>query len=708
MHKIRNCNNFTKSVTISAVTKEQAEKTARAAFGLGEEWKLSRIEYHQGGYVIDGVENSWQLMFDKGQSMGMEGSSVTVDAKSGQIVSYNRYGKGAGATGSFTQSEAQAIAEQFAKKLAPDRTGMSELIDSTIDGYQATSKIYSFTYQRRTADGVYVLGDDMNITVATDGTVMNFTTHWTNGALPEPAGALTADAANKAYRDSLDLHLFYNASPKSANDVKLIYSPNYSPMSMSYWSDVSVLPMFDAKTGKTIGMDGKERNPSAFNTTPLVPGGPLAPTVRSTPMTQEEAEAAVKALGLLKDGDKIVQSSFSDDNNSHKFWNLGITRQGTQYNDIAGNITIDALTGEVNSFALFSERQPVPAAEAISDDAAKKIAVELVKKMFPSRTGSLILVDRPSPASPEKTELMKNISFALLKNGIPTTIGLDVQLDAKGNLQGLYASMGMLDQSQLTFPDPSNVIDADKAKEIYVSKRPLRLSYLFPVTEDGQRSKDPILVYAPKQERSVWVINAQTGEWFNTSPWSQPVVPVMPSDINGHWAEKSLTQFAEMGLLELTDGKANPDATLTRAQFVRLLADAGTPPNIADEPTFRDVPKDHKYFKQIEWAVSQGWIAKDAEFHPNAPITREEAAAIFSRILGYGEIVKHPDIFTLKFNDRDDVADWAKGSVAILSGLGVMSGYNNQFHPHGQITLAEEVTAISKLNGFRNTFPVYK
>jgi hypothetical protein len=225
------------------------------------------------------------------------------------------------------------------------------------------------------------------------------------------------------------------------------------------------------------------------------------------------------------------------------------------------------------------------------------------------------------------------------------------------------------------------------------------------MTSNGTRSTAPVLVYAPAGNgRYDSYVDGLTGEWISLDPSAQQP-STLPSDIKGHWAESALTQFANLGLLELKDGKASPDREISRGEFIYLLTNIRGGMSSPEQPTFEDVAKDSKYYAAIEDAVARGWIAKDSKFRPADLLSRQEAATILTRALGHEELAKHSELFALPYADGGEVAPWAKGSVAILNGLGVMQGSDNRFHPHSDVTLAESCTVLLKVQAFNN-YPV--
>ncbi|HBG15958.1 MAG TPA: hypothetical protein DDW93_04185, partial [Firmicutes bacterium] len=52
-----------------------------------------------------------------------------------------------------------------------------------------------------------------------------------------------------------------------------------------------------------------------------------------------------------------------------------------------------------------------------------------------------------------------------------------------------------------------------------------------------------------------------------------PVVQAMPSDIQGHWAEDSISNLVDKGVLNgYPDGSFHPDQSITRAELAKTLA----------------------------------------------------------------------------------------------------------------------------------------
>ncbi|KEO81080.1 S-layer homology domain-containing protein [Tumebacillus flagellatus] len=694
-----------------AVSKEQAIQAARAKVKLSEEqWKVTSAEYRSND--TDKWDNfigaRWQLMFSAVDPNVSDGYMIVIDAKSGKLTGLNQFSKnGPGNSGTLTKEEAKKKAEAFLQEIAPEEFKQTELTALDVNGL-GSYNMYNLTYDRKTSDGVYVLGDQITLALSFDGSVASYNIHWTDVDLPlADTGIISVETANKTYGDELNLRLRYTTDTRSATtQASLVYSTSY-PYSYSY-SLPQTPYLVDAKTGKPLNRSGQESVLSKADVQPILAGGPTKPAPGGTPLSQEEAEAAVQASGLMQPGYRLTDPSYNESGPNSKAWNFFIN---TGVPNVQGNVSVDALTGELINFYLFGSPSGNPSSgSSLTDDQAREKALALVKKLYPNRLGAIALLsvtNMPNnPKFPDQNN-GKGVSFAYLENGIPTESGIQILFDANGNVQNFFGATNPYGSERIVYAKPDGAISKQQATEIYIKNRPLRLSYYFPVLADGTPSTKPMLVWSPVTE---WMptsyVNAHTGEFVDTVR-AQTTPPVSPSDVKGHWAEAALTQFADRSLLELQDGKANPDQTISRAEFIRLLTSYRVGLTTTDKPTFEDVPTDSKYFNNVETAVFFGWIAKDKTFRPNDAISRQEAAAVFTRVLHYQELAKHDEIFTLPYVDRGDVAPYAVGSVAILTALGVMQGSDNKFLPNGNITLAEACTAILKLQPNDPT-PLYK
>ncbi|MBF7081561.1 S8 family serine peptidase [Desulfallas sp. Bu1-1] len=94
--------------------------------------------------------------------------------------------------------------------------------------------------------------------------------------------------------------------------------------------------------------------------------------------------------------------------------------------------------------------------------------------------------------------------------------------------------------------------------------------------------------------------------------------------------------------------------------------------------------------------VSRGMLAGygDNSFRPEQPITRVEFTAMLTRLLG-GQNNSMPQ---LGYKDTGDIPEWAKTSVRLANGRGLITGYeDNTFRPRALLTRAEATVMFVRL-----------
>ena len=133
------------------------------------------------------------------------------------------------------------------------------------------------------------------------------------------------------------------------------------------------------------------------------------------------------------------------------------------------------------------------------------------------------------------------------------------------------------------------------------------------------------------------------------------------SDIQGHWAEKQINKWLRQNLVGgYGDGTFQPDRNLTRAEFAAMVNRAfGYTQKTAFE--FTDVLPEDWYAADIAQAVATGYINgyPDGTFRPNQAITRQEAAAILTKILSLRGAATEETI--KQFKDRAEIPFWSMG-----------------------------------------------
>ena len=92
-----------------------------------------------------------------------------------------------------------------------------------------------------------------------------------------------------------------------------------------------------------------------------------------------------------------------------------------------------------------------------------------------------------------------------------------------------------------------------------------------------------------------------------------------------HWADSYLDQLVDWGVIR-ADQTANPDAPLTRAEFMAVINRAYGYSEKGPIP-FEDVLETDWFYDDVSIAYTAGYMAGTSEItaSPNATLTREEA-----------------------------------------------------------------------------------
>jgi hypothetical protein len=177
------------------------------------------------------------------------------------------------------------------------------------------------------------------------------------------------------------------------------------------------------------------------------------------------------------------------------------------------------------------------------------------------------------------------------------------------------------------------------------------------------------------------------------TPTPTPAINV--SDISGHWASADIKQAISIGIVTgYPDGTFKPNHAVSRAEFIVMLMNALKPQEDGGELIFKDTAKIGAWAQKAVAQAIQAGIVKgyeDGTFRPNAEITRAEMVAMLANALG-----KSLEVNTATgFADDKDIPEWARASVAYVKQAGIVKGKgNNEFNPQDHATRAEAITVL--------------
>lgn len=161
-----------------------------------------------------------------------------------------------------------------------------------------------------------------------------------------------------------------------------------------------------------------------------------------------------------------------------------------------------------------------------------------------------------------------------------------------------------------------------------------------------------------------------------------------------HWAAGYISQASELGILNgRQDGSFGLHQPMTRAAFVtavcRLFGWEMVTPAAGSFTDNQD--SSAWYYSAVETACANGAVTQQSEtFRPGDPITREEAAVMLVRALGYGTIAGLTQELSVPFTDLTTNA----GYLSMAHELGLFSGTTASTFSPGQFTTREQAAAV--------------
>ena len=166
------------------------------------------------------------------------------------------------------------------------------------------------------------------------------------------------------------------------------------------------------------------------------------------------------------------------------------------------------------------------------------------------------------------------------------------------------------------------------------------------------------------------------------------------------WYHDGVHFALENGMMNgVGDGKFDPDGTTTRAMIVTILYRLEGEPVIRSGMPFSDVKESDWYAKAVSWAESKGIVNgfEDGTFRPNAPITREQLAAILYRYeqsKGGGFVGAW--MFLLDYPDAAEISSWADEAMHWCVMHEIIKGKDGRLVPGGNATRAEAATMLMR------------
>ena len=170
------------------------------------------------------------------------------------------------------------------------------------------------------------------------------------------------------------------------------------------------------------------------------------------------------------------------------------------------------------------------------------------------------------------------------------------------------------------------------------------------------------------------------------------------------WYAEAVEYVRDHGIMNGTTATTfNPDGTTSRGQIAAILYRASGSPEVSGGTAFTDVADSAYYADAVRWASAHSIVTGygDGTFRPNAPITRQQLAAILWRYAGSPAAEGGAD-----YADEPSIASYADTAVDWARDTGIISGRDgNRFDPSGRATRAQAAVILYRYDTWEPPIP---
>ena len=573
--------------------------------------------------------------------------------------------------------KAYAVADEFLKKINPDIYAHLRL-EARSDSESLQDNNYEFVIKRY-ENGIPLIDTAGYLSVVPDASKVSYfnITYDDKLVFEDNDNVLSLDEAKNKYKENFSMDLNYYTE----------YSDNKKNIKLSYNSSAEYGEYISAKSGEKIKKEYKKYDRA---------GGVMNEAYKSAAVTDNAAlftETELSELSNLdslitkEDAEKIVFSTKAFDINKSfsetaytlsKIKNYGKSdlyiinlnfekNSGKKYESVS--VRLNAETGEIISYNKWNNTYKEKS-KKLNNEKILKIADKVVTELAPSHigeNGDYILNDN---ASIENGYL----NYIRYVDGVKfseDSLSLSVDIET-GELVSYDISYRDFD-----FPSSDGVITADDAFEAMLSKAKYDIYYV----NIDENNKNCVLVYSPEPEKNLNV-DAFSGKLLYEFEENKKKAY---NDIEGHYAEDEIKKLAEFGI-GFEGDEFMPDAEILEGEFVALLDSI----YFSQSPIF--IAKNIDYEKCYMNAISRGVIGKD-EYNPDEKLTRESAACLLVKAMGYGNAAELSGIYKKVFPDVEE----NEGYIDILYALKIVDGdENGNFNPKAVLSRADATIMLYK------------
>ncbi|WP_430082480.1 S-layer homology domain-containing protein [Paenibacillus ferrarius] len=186
------------------------------------------------------------------------------------------------------------------------------------------------------------------------------------------------------------------------------------------------------------------------------------------------------------------------------------------------------------------------------------------------------------------------------------------------------------------------------------------------------------------------------------SLYAAAYVSVSFNDLSGAaWAKDSIVKLASRGIVDgVSDHAFNPNAHVTRAEFVKMLMQAFDLADATATSSLTDVQADAWYASSIAAAQKLGIVQgkADGSFGVNDEITREDMSVLIYRVSELLRVKLGGTSTGGAFADQANISPYAVKAVEQMKASGIVNGVDGgKFAPQDAANRAQAAVIIDRL-----------
>lgn len=167
------------------------------------------------------------------------------------------------------------------------------------------------------------------------------------------------------------------------------------------------------------------------------------------------------------------------------------------------------------------------------------------------------------------------------------------------------------------------------------------------------------------------------------------------------WAKEAINTLAQKGIISgRNTGKFEPEARVTRAEFIKILIGAFNLKQVTGENNFKDVNEGDWFYPYVLTAQKYGLATGkgDGTFGADEFITRQDMTVLLYRTVVISGVLFSGFDENVTFKDNVEISEYAKKAVIDLANKGVVKGMEDgTFSPLGNATRAQAAKVVYEI-----------